>query len=83
MIYKFFKYNLLNIFWYYKVRDAKVPDFSIVSTSNCSDILTEFMLNCVGLTISDEEIPKYIYLSEVQRKSKDNAMHFGYKVGLK
>lgn len=76
---KFLKYNFLNLFWYYKVRDVNIPDFSKL---NHRDALTTVMLNCVGLTISDNPIPKYIYLSKIQRKSIEDAVRFGYKVGL-
>lgn len=79
-MFKFLKYNFLNFFWYYKIRNVDIPDFS--KCPNPRDALTTIMLNCVGLTVSDEPIPKYIYLSKIQRKSINDATYFGYKVGL-
>ena len=79
-MFKFLKYNFLNFFWYYKVRNVDIPDFK-----KCADIrlsITNVMLNSVGLMVSDDSIPWYVYLSNIQKKSIGMAAQYGYKASL-
>jgi len=80
-MFKFLKYNFLNFFWYYKVRDVNIPNFNYDGV-NIKDVITQIMLESVGLMISDIQIPRYVYLSKIQRRAIDNVSHYGYKVGL-
>ena len=79
-MYKIIKYSILNFFWYYTIRQVDTDD--LINSKDFRRALTNAMLNSVGLMISDDGIPRFVYLSNIQKKSIKNASNFGYKVGL-